>query len=70
MLEVLTKLCHWFLGLPVLYSFLMPFAATPVIPAREWHGTVKSSSKIKTDIGPHFYNRLKYSRHEILHEDA
>ena len=27
-------------------------------------------SKIKTDIGPHFYNRLKYSRHEILHEDA
>ena len=27
-------------------------------------------SKIKTDIGPHFSNPLKYSSHDMLHEAA
>ena len=48
MLEMLTKLSLWFLSSPLLNLFLMYFAATPEMPARECLGTLKSSPKIKT----------------------
>ena len=60
MLEMLTKLSLLFHSTQV--------AATTSLPAREWLGTLKASSEIKTVIGPYFCNPLEFSSHEILHE--